>query len=217
MILVEQLGLFCNELDIANAARVSHGAKHATFEKSDENLIKFLLKNNHKSPFYHAHIQFRIKMPIFVARQWFRHHVGFARNEVSKRYTEEVMGYWFPPSDIWRAANKTNKKKGSDPEETVRSIKCQAIYESALNEANAAYNYLIENGVSREQARAVLPQATFTEFIETGSLWAYINLIKERTTDDAQKEIREYAEMIREHLRKKYPITINFLFPQSPS
>ena len=208
-------GSFLTELDIVNAARVSYDRERSVFDpRSDGNLLKFLLKNNHKSPFYMPVIKFHFKMPIFVARQWFRHHIGFARNEMSRRYVEKEPEFWRPGNNTFRAANQENPKKGSDPSLIINDDSAIEEYGDAIWKASETYRFLIGMGVSREQARAVLPQATYTEFIEIGSLWAYINLIKERTSPGAQEEIREYAEAVKEILRELYPVTINFLFPK---
>lgn len=207
VVLISNMG---SDLTIVNAARVSHDKSHTEFHQpEDTRLLRFLLREGHHSPFYHPQITFRIKMPIFVARQWFRHHIGLARNEVSRRYVETEPEFWCPKGE-WRAANQDNIKKGCDPIKIVED-ECKFWanyhYSVAIEEASKRYKKLLELGVCREQARAVLPQAMMTEFIETGSLWAYINLIKERTSEGAQEEIKEYALLIKNELTKLYPIT----------
>jgi len=94
MIKVELVDKMGNDLTVVNAARVSYSKTKASFDFSDEKLIKYLAEHNHWSPFAHASLQFRIKAPIFVARQLVKHQVGLAWNEVSRRYVD------FPPERI---------------------------------------------------------------------------------------------------------------------
>lgn len=101
----------------------------------------------------------------------------------------------------------TNTKKGCDPYMVITDKEAGQYYTAACRTAVHAYKTMLDLGVCREQARAVLPQASYTEFIETGSLWAYINMIKERTAPGAQQEIKEYALEIKEHLKKLFPVT----------
>ena len=86
--LIDKMG---SDLTVVNAARVSYAKTNEQFEDKDEKLIAFLAKHNHWSPFAHASLQFRIKAPVFVARQLVKHQVGLSWNEVSRRYVD------FPP------------------------------------------------------------------------------------------------------------------------
>ena len=94
--MVELLEVFGNDLTVVNAARVSFAKESAEFTGADAKLINYLASHNHNSPFFHPHIRFRLKMPIFVAREWFRHQIGFARNEVSRRYVSTAPEFWIP-------------------------------------------------------------------------------------------------------------------------
>ena len=143
----------------------------------------------------------REKVPIFVARQRFKHTVGWTYNEVSRRYVDDAPEFYVP--DAWRARAE-NKKQGSS-DETVEKIKysgkntsgvvdSKIIYEDFLSTVQNYYEGLINSGVAPEQARMVLPQSMYTEYIVTGSLYAWANAYKLRSSDDAQKEIRDLAE-----------------------
>ena len=107
---VELLESFGNDLTVVNAARVSFAKEVKEFKEGDQKLINYLVKHNHISPFFHPQIRFRLKMPIFVAREWFRHTIGFSRNEVSRRYVDDEPEI-FVPSEL--RARDSNKKQGS--------------------------------------------------------------------------------------------------------
>ena len=150
----ELLETFGDDLTVVNAARVSLG-KHVTeFTDKDARLIKYLAEHDHISPFFHPQARFRLKMPIWMAREWFRHTVGFARNEVSRRYVDELPTFHVPEEIRTRAPNK---KQGSNDDvhpqnETVRNM----ILQDCTN-AVATYTLLLGQGVFPEQARMVLP------------------------------------------------------------
>lgn len=110
---VELLEVFGNDLTVVNAARVSFHKIATVMETKDEKLISYLAKHNHNSPFFHPQARFRLKMPIFVAREWFRHTVGFSRNEVSRRYVDDEPECWVPTE---LRARDVNKKQGSKDE-----------------------------------------------------------------------------------------------------
>ena len=158
------------------------------------------------TPFFHPQIQFRIRMPIFIARQWFKHTVGFSRNEISRRYISSKPECWIPTS---LREKDENKKQGSRDtfEDKPLEEKLLGIMQDAIELGLSTYDQLIESGVAPEIARSVLPQSMYTEFIETGSLAAYARLYKLRTTPDAQKEIRDYAEEIGKVMSDKFPIS----------
>jgi len=147
-----------------------------------------------------------VKMPLFVAREWFRHTIGFARNEVSRRYVDSEPELWFPQSDSLRERDPKLKQgsketpiEGSDAVvEEIRTAGLQSV---------AFYNSLLAKGVAPEIARAVLPQGMYTEFIETGSLAAYSRLWELHTDPGAQREIQTYARGIEQLLMPHFPIS----------
>lgn len=203
---VELLGVFGDDLMVVNSARVSFAKVSTTFTEQDGKLIKYLAKHNHISPFFHPQIQFRIKMPIFVAREWYRHQIGFARNEVSRRYVDSEAECYIPDHQDLRERDK-NKKQGSKDTPVSNSEYVHEIISDATHSAIEAYNTLLTNGVAPEIARMILPQSMYTEFIETGSLAAYARLYKLRKSPEAQKEIRDFADKIGVLLSEKFPIS----------
>lgn len=203
---VEILGIFGDDLTVVNAARVSFAKESTVMTPGDEKLIKYLAKHNHTSPFFHPQVRLRLKMPIFVAREWFRHTVGFARNEVSRRYVDFEAECYIPSSNTIRERD-TNKKQGSKDTAVTGSDLAKESIKDATTKAVNTYNALLTLNVAPEVARMVLPQSMYTEFIETASLYAYARLCKLRLNPDAQAEIRQYAQAVSEHLERIFPIS----------
>ncbi len=201
---VELLDVFGDDLTVVNAARVSFAKESHELSNQDEKLISYLAKHNHISPFFHPQVRFRLKMPIFVAREWFRHQIGFARNEVSRRYVDSDPEFWMPDELRERDANK---KQGSKDVKIQYNGHCLARIRKHQEESLELYKYLLEYKVCPEQARAVLPQSMMTEFIETGSLAAYARLYKLRSDPTAQREIQEIAACVGNLLAEKFPIS----------
>lgn len=201
-----------SDLSVVNAARVSfHKESEWDYEASfsegrntlsdqDAKLTTYLAKHNHWSPFAHCFASFRIKAPIFVARQLGKHQVGLAWNEVSRRYVDEEPEFWFP--DVWRGRPEGGIKQGSS------GVITQDMWDmnNAANVALAAYNYALNQGVAPEQARMILPQNTMTEWIWSGSLVAFARVCKLRLDPHAQKETGMIAEGIAAEMNKLFPV-----------
>ena len=203
---IELVDVFGDDLMVVNSARVSFAKRSTEFVEQDEKLIRYLAKHNHISPFFHPQIQFRIKMPIFVAREWYRHQIGFARNEVSRRYVDSEPECFVPNAEDIRERDK-NKKQGSKSTPVANAEYVHEVLSEATHNAMDSYDTLLKNGVAPEVARMILPQSMYTEFIETGSLAAYARLYKLRTSPEAQKEIRDFADKISIFLSEKFPIS----------
>jgi thymidylate synthase (FAD) len=199
---VELLEVFGSDLTIVNAARVSFDKESTELSKQDMGLIKYLANHDHISPFFHPQIRLRIKMPIFVAREWFRHTIGFARNEVSRRYVDTPPSIWIPDSFRERDASV---KQGSKETNIAENDSMKQLYEKAVEASLTAYTALLEAKVAPEIARTILPQSMYTEFIETGSLAAYVRLCNLRMDPHAQREIQEYARVVCELIRPHFP------------
>jgi thymidylate synthase (FAD) len=231
---IDHLG---TDLTVANAARVSFhkesdwevpdwdgfGPKEnhvdKTLSKGDAKLIKYLADHNHWSPFSHCMITLREKVPIFVARQIFKHQVGFARNEVSRRYVDEAPDFYTP--DVWRKRAE-NKKQGSSEEEVNLHKRYMwtddpigawddytvgEMFEEHMERTKLLYNRMIEIGVAPEQARMVLPQSMYTEFWSTGSLYAWARAYKLRSDSHSQKESQYLAAEWDKVIRPLFPIS----------
>jgi thymidylate synthase (FAD) len=203
---MELLDVFGNDLTVVNAARVSFAKESAEFTEQDGKLIKYLAKHNHVSPFFHPQLRFRFKMPIFVAREWYRHQIGFARNEVSRRYVDTTPECWIPSPDQIRERDP-KLKQGSKENQVDNADLIHEMMKTHTEVNVMLYEDLLSKGVAPEIARCILPQSMITEFIETGSLAAYARLYKLRTDPTAQREIRRYAEMIGELIEPLFPIS----------
>lgn len=184
---LELLRVSGSDVDVVNAARVSYGKHVAEVTERDRALIKFLMAHKHTSPFEHNQLSFRIKAPIFVARQWMRHRMN-SYNEISYRYVKAPLEFYIPP--YWRYQDTKNKQAsvGSyvDPIATQH-------YQDVIAASVAAYEHLLESGVCREQARGILPLCTYTHYIFTCNLHSLMHFMQLRLHAGAQYEIRQYA------------------------
>lgn len=194
---VELIDSMGSDLSVVNAARVSFHKFHTEIQDNDPKLINYLAAHNHWSPFAHAFLSFRIKAPIFVARQLVKHQVGLAWNEVSRRYVDDEPEFYFP--DVWRG-KPVNAKQGSS--DTLIAVDGWA--HEAVGITLVAYNQLLERGVAPEQARMVLPQNTMTEWIWSGSLMAFARVCKLRLDPHAQQETRDAVQMINDQVPKSF-------------
>jgi thymidylate synthase (FAD) len=201
---VELLETFGDDLTVVNAARVSFAKESTVLEPRDEKLINYLAAHDHNTPFFHPQARFRMKMPIYVAREWFRHTVGFARNEVSRRYVDDTPECFLPSTLRER---DTNKKQGSKPTPIEDQDTVIGVIDDIQKQAVTFYNSLLSMNVAPELARGVLPQSMYTEFIETGSLAAYARLCGLRLNPHAQMEIQVYAQAVSDLLKARFPVS----------
>ena len=199
--LIDKMG---SDLSVVNAARVSYSKIKDKFDEKDERLIKYLAEHEHWSPFAHASMQFRIKAPIFVARQLVKHQVGLVWNEVSRRYVDDAPEFYVPES--WRGRPK-NSKQGSDG--VVNTD--EEYYNRYVNGCKVYYSLLLNEGVAPEQARMVLPQCMITEWYWSGSLMAFARVCNLRCKPDAQLETKEIADQIDQLSKQIAPISWNKL------
>lgn len=200
---VELLDVFGDDLTVVNAARVSFAKESEEMNSKDEKLIQYLASHNHITPFFHPQLRFRLKMPIYVAREWFRHGIGFARNEVSRRYVD-TQPECYNPTDI--RERDQNLKQGSKLTNIEQNDEVSQTIQHIQDDLIVFYNRLLELKVAPELARGVLPQSMYTEFIETGSLSAYARLCKLRLDPHAQFEIRQYAQVVSDLIQTKFPV-----------
>jgi thymidylate synthase (FAD) len=195
-----------DDLSVANSARVSFGRRKEELDDSDRGLIRFLMRERHGTPFEHNAFRFHIRCPLFVAREWFRHRVG-SFNEFSMRYARATDDFYVPEAEDVRTQVGKPGAYSFEPvsdelaEETREQL--QEVYEQAY----AAYEQLVEKGVARELARAVLPVGAYTEFYWTVNARSLMNFISLRAAESAQREIRRYAEACERYLAECMPVT----------
>ena len=202
--LVDNMG---SDLTVVNAARVSFGKHAVKFSPKDKKLIDYLAKHKHWSPFAHCFVQFRIKAPIFVARQLVKHQVGLTWNEVSRRYVDDAPEFYMP--EVWRGKPE-NSKQGSTG--NAKSQYFPDLYIKDVVEL-AADNYrkMIMQGVAPEMARMILPQNTYTEWYWSGSLMAFARVCDQRLDPHTQEETQHIAKWIDNFCREKFPYSWNAL------
>ena len=220
--LVNQMG---SDLTVVNAARVSF-ASESTFDTSvdsqflslkekDKKLIKYLAEHNHWTPFAHPQITLRIKAPISIRTQCFKHKQGFVENEISRRYVDIEPEFYHPE---FRKRPSKGMKQGSDGilkcidggGETSGGFATFPLYrdyEHHMKESIKLYEELIIHGVAPEQARFCLPQGMYTEWYWTGSLAAYARFYKQRIDKNAQWEVQQYADAIGKIIQPLFPIS----------
>jgi thymidylate synthase (FAD) len=207
-----------DDLTVVNAARVSFhkesdwdGEQHWTgaikdkkLNEKDQKLIGYLAKHKHWTPFAHPQITLRIKAPIFVRTQLFKHKVGMTENEVSRRYVSDPPSVYFPR---WRGKPTNGAKQGSEDfmpiDDDYNTV--NRHYELTVREALLTYDELLKRGVAPEQARSVLPQGTYTEWWWTGSLSAFARVYTQRSVPHAQWECQEYAKAISTIIQPLFP------------
>ncbi len=202
---IDQMGA---DSDICDAARVSFD-KPASMFSHDQNqkLLCYLAKHEHWSPFAHGYMKFKFSAPLFIARQFQKHVVGFAWNEISRRYVDADPMFFVPHS--WRK-RPDNVKQGSTTEDEVTLTKESVElgrYMVQAREWMRDYRQLKLSGVCPEQARMVMPQAMMTEWIWSGSLQAWKRFVDQRSDSHAQAECHPYANKVKGFIKPMYPMS----------
>ena len=195
-----------SDLSVVNAARVSFARRKEEMDDSDQGLIRFLLRERHGTPFEHNAFRFHVRAPIFIAREWFRHRVG-SFNEFSMRYAKATDDFYVPEAEdvrtqVGKPGAYTFEPVDAELAEATRE-ELRAVYDAAY----AAYERLVEQGVARELARAVMPVGSYTEFYWTVNARSLMNFVSLRAAETAQREIRRYADACEQFLAEEMPVT----------
>ena len=202
--LIDKMG---SDKTVVNAARVSFAKQieghRVGLSQKDEKLIKYLAEHEHWSPFAHASLQFRIKAPIFVARQLVKHQVGLVWNEVSRRYVDDEPEFYIP--FMWRKRPPKSIKQGSSKEEIEYDVS------NEIGILKKLYNDMIEKGIAPEMARMVLPQNMMTEWFWSGTLYAFARVCNLRLKEDTQTETRDVVTHIEQVMKDQFPISSKYL------
>ncbi|MGL5015249.1 MAG: FAD-dependent thymidylate synthase [Bacteroidales bacterium] len=208
--LVDVMG---NDLRVVEAARATMGGESEVKSgRSPEALIKFLAEHKHVTPFRHPQVTFECEAPIAIARQLGKHQVGFQWNERSMRYRDTVIDVFIPemfrgrPSKL--SEGSTDEDVGGrvvidhDPEWTIKDEFYRAVKSSV-----DSYEMLLEAGLSPEQARFVLPQGMITRWVWTGSLYGFFEVWRQRSSEHAQYEVREFANQVDLLMSELFPVS----------
>ena len=207
----ELISVMGDDLMVANVARVSFNKESLEFtyrkdkpKGSDEGIIEYLAKYNHWSPFAHPQITLRMKAPVPIRTQCFKHKQGFVENEESRRYIESEPELFIPES--FRLAPSGNKKQGSDGEHPDNHV-WQTMYKVTCNQAISVYKDMIKSKVAPEQARLILPQGVYVNWIWTGSLAAFARFYTQRVDNHAQKEVQDLAKQVGDIISPLFPVS----------
>lgn len=183
------------DMTVVNAARVSFGAK-GKGEEQDKRLLRYLVKHRHTSPFEHVVFSFEVNAPVLVWWQWVRHRT-WSYNFQSGRYTDFLDEQIHNPSR-WRAQSSSNRQASEGEVGDVLNAELNERWAIAMHDAWDNYRYALRQGVAREQARLFLPGfAMYYKAICTVDLHNLLHFLSLRSGDEAQWEIRQYAEAIR--------------------
>lgn len=193
----------------AHAARVSYAKdkKRHTVD-GDIKLIKYLAKHKHFTPFEYQHATLMIECPLFIRSQIHRHRT-FSYNEISRRYTSDEMGFWIP--DQLRMQDKINKQGSSKEINVGNQIHLITDMRQRCYDSLQSYNTLIEMGVAREQARAILPQSLLTRFYMAGNLRNWAHFLELRLDSHAQYEVQVIAQKCKSILESVWPVSLGSL------
>lgn len=214
---VDQLG---SDLSVVNAARVSYDKESPTLSERDKKLIKFLWNEGHTSPFRHAAITFEIYAPLMVARQWWKYAVSSTHiddqngwNESSRRYITENEEFYIPMPQQWRSAPENSKQGSGEPVDTQIGAKYYMGLMHMASEGMRLYKEALDDGIAPEQARLMLPAySMYVRWRWTVSLQGALTFLQQRLPHDAQSEIRDYANAVKEIMQDAFPETYNVVF-----
>jgi thymidylate synthase (FAD) len=194
-----------SDLAVVNGARVSFNQESDELGERDEGLIRFLVRERHGSPFEHGYFRFLVKAPLFVVREYHRHRSGHSYNEWSGRYSK-MDAEFYVPDNVRTQVGKPGAYRFEPVEEHVREETRREIEESA-ERAFDAYERMLEQGVAKEVARAVLPLSTYTKYYWSCNPRSLMHFCGLRNHESAQFEIRQYAAAAESFLERLMPVT----------
>ena len=215
--LVDQMG---TDLSVANAARVSYDKESLEMSEKDSKLIKFLWEENHTSPFRHAAVTFEVYAPLVVARQWWKYAVASTHvddqngwNESSRRYITENEEFYIPKGNQWRSKPENSKQGSGEPLPSDIGGWFTGKLWDTVEAGKDLYNKAMEAGIAPEQARLFLPAyGMYVRWRWTVSLHGALTFLEQRLPSDAQKEIQEYAQAVRDLIKEAFPVTYEVVF-----
>lgn len=218
--LVDHMG---DDFRVFEAAKATlGGSEESEFKRGETDptrLINFLAREKHVTPFRHPQVTFECEAPIAIARQLGKHQSGFSWNERSMRYKDSVIDVFVPdmfrgrPDNLHDGSTESNVKDNrtevywvEDPLDDDEVMSVEELYKQAVNQSVFMYEELVNAGLAPEQARFILPQGMITRWVWTGSLYGWYSVYKQRSSEHAQYEVREFARQLDEHMSKLFPI-----------
>jgi thymidylate synthase (FAD) len=224
---VRLIDLMGTDLTPTNAARVSYDKRSEEMTEKDEGLLRFLAGAGHSSPFRHAMLQFEIYAPLMVARQWHKYVIGSSHqepvgdnmnawNESSRRYITEEPSFYIPGNGDWRKA-PANSKQGSgelfsEEEGAINTYELIKLLDMAIPQ----YERALKRGVAPEQARLFLPAYGMNvRWIWTASLQSVAHFLNQRLAHDAQAEIAQFAQAVKDLAEPHFPVSLGELLKEA--
>lgn len=210
--LIDSMG---NDLSIVNDARASFDKVSQELGSRDVKLIKYLIEHEHTSPFRGVTFKFKVKAPLYIARQWWKHVVASSHddeqlgwNEKSFRYvsTNDPDEFYIPHT--FRKQSVNNKQATSGELTSFESLKSRFIYKTLCNLSYLGYQSLLKSGVGREMARGILVPSVYTSWVWTTSLQSTLHFTHLRLGKGAQTEIGAYAEAVTSLIEPIVPATL---------
>lgn len=198
-------GALASDLAVVNGARVSFNVLSEEMSPRDEGLIGFLMRERHGSPFEHGYFRFIVKAPIFVVREHQRHRAGHSYNEFSGRYSK-MEAEFYVPDNVRTQVGKPGSYSFEPVEPEVREL-AQAEIRATAEQAFAAYERMLEQGVAKEVARTVLPLSMYTKYFWSCNPRSLMHFCSLRNSEQAQYEIREYAQAAETFFERLMPVT----------
>lgn len=205
---VELIASAASDISVVNAARVSFNSEEATMTEKNEGLIKYLMRERHGTPFEHGYFRFRVKAPLFVFREWHRHRAGHSYNEWSARYSE-LKPEWYVPriEDVVEQHGKPGNYEFARLQDEIDARSFIEELEQTSREAFSKYEFAISLGIAKQQARLFLPVNTYSEMIWSCNPRSLMHFLSLRNSEQAQWEIRQYAQVVEAVFLDKMPVT----------
>nr|DAU94212.1 MAG TPA: Thymidylate synthase complementing protein [Caudoviricetes sp.] len=201
---VEYIDHMGNDDSVVRAARVSFDKSPELYtDEENARLIAYLARHGHEIPFAHTAITLRVRAPVAVRAQAFKHKVGFVESEISRRYISSTPGFFVPE---FRAKAENVKQGSGELLDDEKQEKLRETYVAFMQGAQVMYHNFLDMGVAPEQARFLLPQGMMTEWVWTGSLLAFVRFYRLRSDAHAQKEIQELAHMVSDIIAPLFPV-----------
>ena len=194
-----------SDLAVVNAARVSFNQESDELDERDAGLVRFLMREGHGSPFEHGYFRFLVKAPLFVVREHHRHRAGHSYNEWSGRYSK-LEPEFYVPDYVRTQVGKPGAYSFEPVDETTREATRREVAQNA-ERAFQTYERLLEQGVAKEVARAVLPLSTYTKYYWSCNPRSLMHFCSLRNHEAAQYEIRQYAAAAESFLERLMPVT----------
>ena len=199
---VKLLDVMGDDQEVENAARISYGEGTRKVSQT-RNLIRYLMRHKHTSPFEMCEVKFHLKLPIFIMRQLVRHRTANL-NEYSGRYSVMSNEYYLPQADYLQKQSTTNNQGRNEvlPNKGSLHFEFNRVYDTA----QITYENLLEEDLARELSRVVLPVANYTECIWKIDLHNFFHFVRLRSDSHAQREIRDYSDAMYELVKPKFPL-----------